>query len=41
MRIMKAIFFVAAIFSLSFANISWNNYQQWKFIGDKKSKFSY
>lgn len=39
MRMMKAISFVAAIFLLSFATISWNNYQQWKFIGDKKVNF--
>lgn len=39
MRSMKSILFVVAIFSLSFATISWSNYQQWKFIGDKKVNF--
>ena len=39
MRSMKSILFVVAIFSLSFATISWSNYQQWKFIGDKKANF--
>ena len=39
MRSMKSILFVVAIFSLSLATISWSNYQQWKFIGDKKVNF--
>jgi len=39
MRILKSILFIAAVFTLSFATISWGNYQQWKFIGDKKVNF--
>ena len=39
MRILKSILFIAAVFTLSFATISWSNYQQWKFIGDKKVNF--
>lgn len=38
MRFMKSVLLVAAIASLSFATIS-SNYQQWKFIGDKKVNF--
>jgi len=39
MRIFKSILFIAAVFTLSFATISWSNYQQWNFIGDKKVNF--
>ena len=39
MRILKSILFIAAVFTLSFATISWSNYQQWNFIGDKKVNF--
>jgi hypothetical protein len=39
MRFMKPFLLVGAIASLSFATISSSNYQQWKFIGDKKVNF--